>query len=302
MFGGVCINGARQTQGQTHGGLSVGDWESNVGEGNIHATGRVLALKNLQTKRKRVCFSDAVDDPNHSMYNNGWNIDGEGAWDGIKMNVYSGLDVRTGNANGAVPRTLLSARDNTVTLNGNDYNIPLNVQSNTDSHIQLKTQNDNGKNVYLINRDGHFRVHQNGLGDRFEVNRDGNTVVNGNLNASSLSFGGGDAFKYGRYNIKGFNELESTNMNVNDWHAIITGTDMSLLREQYHIVKMTPKDGVWHVDVRHTRFRGDGCKGWIDVTFLSKRMKNSIAPAPAMDPSYISSDWPESRATIVGRE
>jgi len=93
------------------------------------------------------------------------------------------LDVRIGNANGAVPRTLLSARDNTVTVNGNAYHIPLNVQSNTDSHIQLKTQNNDAKNVYLINRDGHFRVHHHGLGDRLEVNRDGNTVVNGRLYA-----------------------------------------------------------------------------------------------------------------------
>jgi hypothetical protein len=43
MFGGVCINGSKQTQGQTHGGLSVGDWISNVGEGNIHATGKISA-------------------------------------------------------------------------------------------------------------------------------------------------------------------------------------------------------------------------------------------------------------------
>jgi hypothetical protein len=60
-----------------------------------------------------------------------------------------------------------------------DTHIPLIVQSNHDSHIQLTTKNDASKNVYLINRDGHFRVHHHGIGDRFEVNRNGLIVVDG---------------------------------------------------------------------------------------------------------------------------
>ena len=67
------------------------------------------------------------------------------------------------------------------TFNSGGHHIPLIVRSNTDSHIQLTTKNDDGKNVYLINRDGHFRVHHHGIGDRLEVNRDGNTIINGNL-------------------------------------------------------------------------------------------------------------------------
>ena len=38
----------------------------------------------------------------------------------------------------------------------------------------------------MINRDGNFRVHHHGIGDRFEVNKDGNTVVSGNLIANSF--------------------------------------------------------------------------------------------------------------------
>jgi uncharacterized protein (UPF0333 family) len=72
-------------------------------------------------------------------------------------------------------------KDGHTYINSNNNHISLNVQSNTDPHIQLKTKNDDGKNVYLINRDGHFRVHHHGIGDRLEVNRDGNTRVNGNL-------------------------------------------------------------------------------------------------------------------------
>ena len=133
MYGGVCINDTRQA----HGGLSVGDWNANVGQGNIHATGRVLAGKNLQTIRNRVCFSNGLDDPNHSIYNNGYNIDGEGGWDGLKMNVYSGLDVRTGNANGVVPKNVLSVRDDQVNVNakmnihaGGPWAIPNGKMSN----------------------------------------------------------------------------------------------------------------------------------------------------------------------------
>jgi uncharacterized protein (UPF0333 family) len=62
-----------------------------------------------------------------------------------------------------------------------DTHVPLIVQSNHDSHIQLTTKNDGNKNVYLINRDGHFRVNLHGRADGLEVNRDGNTIVNGNL-------------------------------------------------------------------------------------------------------------------------
>jgi len=87
--------------------------------GNMNSGGSILSNKNLQTNRNRVCFSSAVDDPNHSIYNNYTNIDGEGGWDGIKMNTYAGLDVRTGNASGAVPVTRLSVKDTGISVNGN---------------------------------------------------------------------------------------------------------------------------------------------------------------------------------------
>jgi hypothetical protein len=79
-----------------------------------------------------------------------------------------------------------------------DTHIPLIVQSNHDSHIQLTTKNDGNKNVYLINRDGHFRVHHHAIGDRLEVNRDGNTVVNGNLivNGGSITLNGPGGNKF----------------------------------------------------------------------------------------------------------
>jgi hypothetical protein len=51
----------------------------------------------FQVNRGRINFSSAANDNNHVIYNNGNDIDGEGAWDGLKMNVYSGLNIRIGN-------------------------------------------------------------------------------------------------------------------------------------------------------------------------------------------------------------
>ena len=56
-------------------------------------------------------------------------------------------------------------------------NIPLKVSSKHDSHIQLTTKGDENKNVYLINRDGHFKVHTHGVGDMFGVQKDGHHHV-----------------------------------------------------------------------------------------------------------------------------
>ena len=65
----------------------------------------------LNVSRRRLSFSSSYNDPNHSIYNNYENIDGEGVWDGMKMNVYAGLRIRTGNASGTTPTTVFSVFD-----------------------------------------------------------------------------------------------------------------------------------------------------------------------------------------------
>ena len=60
-----------------------------------------------------------------------------------------------------------------LTVNSGNDNVPIIVQSNTDSHILLKTKNDGNKDTYLINRDGHHRIHMANVGDVFGVNHDG---------------------------------------------------------------------------------------------------------------------------------
>ncbi len=55
--------------------------------------------------------------------------------------------------------------------------LSMSVDNPNDSHIRLKTKNDDGKNVYLINRDGHFRLHTQGVGDIFGVDHNGSQYV-----------------------------------------------------------------------------------------------------------------------------
>ena len=60
-----------------------------------------------------------------------------------------------------------------LTVNSGADHLPILAQSNTDSHILLRTKNDGNKDSYLINRDGHHRIHMAGVGDVFGVNHDG---------------------------------------------------------------------------------------------------------------------------------
>jgi len=66
-----------------------------------------------------------------------------------------------------------------IGANGNPQSLPswltLSVENPEDSHIRLKTKNDDEKNFYLINRDGHFRIHHHNTGDVFGVDHNGHT-------------------------------------------------------------------------------------------------------------------------------
>jgi hypothetical protein len=77
-----------------------------VGIGVTNPSTKLDVNGNLTIMRSRLNFA-INDDWNHSIYNNYYNIDGEGIWDGLKMNVFSGLWVRVGNASGATPTTSL---------------------------------------------------------------------------------------------------------------------------------------------------------------------------------------------------
>jgi hypothetical protein len=74
---------------------------------NSAGTTSLVNYGNACLYRNRLIFSNALTDWNHCIYNNGQNNDGEGAWDGMKLNTFAGLSVRIGNANGVTPTTAM---------------------------------------------------------------------------------------------------------------------------------------------------------------------------------------------------
>lgn len=119
---------------QKGGNVGIGTIDPNYKlevNGHISAGGNSASgTSNIHTSRGRLAFSHTATDPNHTIYNNWANIDGEGNWDGMKMNVYSGLWVRTGNANGRVPTTAFYIDNNANigigTANTTDYRLSVN--------------------------------------------------------------------------------------------------------------------------------------------------------------------------------
>ena len=92
------------------GNIVVGGTVLPVTSGSVWATSGTniyYSAGNVGVSRRRVAFSNTPEDPNHSIYNNGLNLDGEGPWDGFKMNVFNGLNVRVGNASGVTPTSAL---------------------------------------------------------------------------------------------------------------------------------------------------------------------------------------------------
>jgi hypothetical protein len=77
-----------------------------------------------------------------------------------------------------------------LTVNSGNDHIPIIAQSNTDSHILLKTKNDGNKDTYLINRDGTMKIWAGN--DHLGVNRNGTVDIPGNLNTPQIRRVGGD--------------------------------------------------------------------------------------------------------------
>ena len=87
-------------------------------QGSITLSQPTSITSNLGVLRSRLTFSSSSSDANHSIYNNYNNIDGEGGWDGMKMNVYAGLRIRTGNGSGAVPTQIFGLDSNGIRVDG----------------------------------------------------------------------------------------------------------------------------------------------------------------------------------------
>ena len=154
----------------------------------------VTATGNLHTNRNRVAFSSTPTDANHSIYNNYNNIDGEGGWDGMKMNVYNGLRIRTGNASGAVPTQIVDINASNVSISvplyftNYLYGNSKQALDTTDAWLRLNQANQfsNGTYTpYLLRSDGGLQSY-------------GSTIIRNNYSTSSnLKLDLNDASAYG---------------------------------------------------------------------------------------------------------
>jgi hypothetical protein len=98
-------------------------YDGNVGIGNSNPEEKLVVEGNIRGGRnKAICvnrgmltFSHVTTDRNHTIYNNGDNVDEEGAWDGMKFNVFHGASFRTGNATAGEQKEVMKINGNGVT-------------------------------------------------------------------------------------------------------------------------------------------------------------------------------------------
>lgn len=145
----------------------------------------------LNVNRRRLSFSSSYNDANHSIYNNYENIDGEGIWDGMKMNVYEGLRVRVGNASGVTPTTILALSSSSVRIN-----TQLQVGQNTNGTATIDAYNGfawfgRDSNTTGIRIDGSGNVHTTAaLNSVGALTQNGNQVLHaGNYTSYSMPSG-----------------------------------------------------------------------------------------------------------------
>jgi hypothetical protein len=140
---------------------------------------------NLSLGRKRLAFGDTTD-KNHTIYNNALNVDGEGAWDGMKMNAFEGLDVRVGDANGGKPASAftINTSDKSVKINGKlqvrngdggDWNW-VQVIGKDNNNIFVGSDNGN-RGIWADGSDRPFNIYNKGKA-AVSIDKAGDTTVN----------------------------------------------------------------------------------------------------------------------------
>jgi hypothetical protein len=118
---------------------TLADVAAKLQAGNFTVPSHLISTGDLVTTRQRLRFWDesASDHSNHTIYNNYKDIDGEGSFDGMKMNVYAGLKIRTGNANGVVPKEVVNVNNNGMGVAG-VLNVSGNITSPTIDSLQAQ--------------------------------------------------------------------------------------------------------------------------------------------------------------------
>jgi DNA repair exonuclease SbcCD ATPase subunit len=133
----LMIVGNKALDGSTR---QVGVWDKLNVYGQTSTQG--LSTTGDISMNRRGIFFDNSANKDHAIYNNQANIDGEGAWDGIKMNSYAGLDVRTGSGNGATPKSMLKVLPTGVTVTGpTDVTGVLSAKADANVAGSLRTTN-----------------------------------------------------------------------------------------------------------------------------------------------------------------
>jgi hypothetical protein len=155
-------------------------------DGILTVASHISTPGNVHANRSRVAFSSTATDANHSIYNNYNNIDGEGSFDGFKMNVYAGLLVRTGNASGAVPTTALDVTTGRTKIASGQLWCGEANSRNGDVALVL---NDGALHV-RANNDAHHKIwYYDGIAfGRFRFYGETNTQRNNSTGGASLVF------------------------------------------------------------------------------------------------------------------
>ncbi len=133
--------------------------------------------------------------------------------------------------------------------------LSMSIDTPGDAHIRLKTKNDDGKNVYLINRDGHFRLHTQGVGDIFGVDHSGSQYVR-STSGNISNFESDDVNPYislGKTNTWGKQKLYIQNVDAHtenpNFRVGIHGDKVLMDMSKTHGVRWQRKDGQWtHFD------------------------------------------------------
>ncbi|MBD2438751.1 tail fiber domain-containing protein [Nostoc sp. FACHB-110] len=112
------------TSGTITGDLTV---NSLTVSGNITGKNLSLAVDNL---KRGTLFLATAGDYNHALYNNYSNIDNEGAWDGAKLNVNNGLNIRVGSEKNKSTALYINNTGNVGIGTNNPGEYKLNVQGN----------------------------------------------------------------------------------------------------------------------------------------------------------------------------
>lgn len=149
------------------GTVDPGAYKLNV-SGNIYSSGLVLERseekkpRQLLVNRGVLNFSNEPNDWNHAIYNNGFNVNGDGNWDGMIMNVFDGLDIRTEGSKKELTKFKIDRSGNVGIGTANPQMTLHLVQKAIHSGIRLDEVNQTGqptRRYFQIAYEGQGNIH-----------------------------------------------------------------------------------------------------------------------------------------------